>query len=241
MAALASRPGIVQNGAYMKTNLALRPILIAAVAFAVVRGPAWAATGTISANPNPCEIGPGAHDCTAYLTWSTQGVKQARVYVRAEGEKATPEREFGAQPTCAKCGASWIEPGTRYIFTLVDFSSGSRGAVLANVTVTAADSVGGGAISGVMNAAPNPCRIEPGKVDCTTYLSWSSTGPHARVYVRTEGGKPSPEREFGTGHVCEKCGASWIAEGTRYVFTLYDWSTGSRGRALASVVVTAIK
>jgi hypothetical protein len=176
------------------------------------------------------------------VTWSTQGAQHARVYVRAEGERATPEREFEAEPACARCGASWIEPGTRYIFTLVDFSTGSRGEVLANVTVTAADGPGArGGISGVINAAPNPCRIEPGRVDCTTYLSWSSTGEHARVYVRAEGGKPSPEKEFGTGRVCEKCGASWIGEGTRYLFTLYDFSTGSRGRALASVVVTAIR
>lgn len=228
--------------ALMKTNGLRRPILVAVGALVGVWAPSWAATGTISANPNPCEIGPGAHDCTTYLTWSTEGAQHARVYVRTEGEKATAEREFAAEPACAKCGASWIEPGTRYIFTLVDFSTGRRGAVLGNVTVTAADGRGGrGGISGVINAAPNPCRIEPGKVDCTTYLSWSSTGEHARVYVRTEGGKPSPEREFGTGRVCEKCGASWIAAGTRYLFTLYDYSTGNRGRALASLTVTAIK
>jgi hypothetical protein len=244
MAALASRPGIMQNGSYMQINGFDRLIPIAAMAFLGVVGPVWAATGTISANPNPCEIAPGAHDCTTYVTWSTEGVQHARVYVQAEGKGGTPEREFGAETACAKCGASWIEAGARYIFTLVDFSTGSRGAVLATVTVTALNGPAAGADgrSGVINAAPNPCRIPPGKVDCTTVLSWSTIGAeHARVYVTVEGGKPSPEREFGTGRSCEKCTASWIAEGSRYLFTLYDWSTGNRGRALASVVVTAIK
>ena len=204
-------------------NVLRCPIPIAAMAFVVVRGPAWAATGAISANPNPCEIAPGAHDCTTYATWSMQGVVHARVYVRAEGKGGTPEREFGTGAACAKCGANWIEAGARYIFTLVDFSTESRGPVLATVTVTAANGPGARVDdnSGVINAAPNPCRIPQGKVDCTTDLSWSTTGAeHVRVYVTAQGGKASPEREFNTGRACEKCGAGWIAEGTHY--TLYS-------------------
>jgi hypothetical protein len=244
MAELASKPGIVQNGSYMEINGFDRLIPIAAMALLGALGPAWAATGTISANPNPCEIVPGAHECTTYVTWSTEGVQHARVYVRAEGKGGTPEREFAAETACAKCGASWIEAGAQYIFTLVDFSTGNRGAVLATATVTALNgpAVRADGMSGVIVATPNPCRIPPGKVDCTAILSWSTAGAeHARVYVTLEGGKPSPEREFGTGRSCEKCTASWIAEGARYLFTLYDWTTGSRGRALASVVVTATK
>jgi len=228
----------------MKTNRLYLPILLAAIALAAAPGPAWAATGTISANPNPCQIAPGAHDCTTYVTWSTQGAQHARVFVRAEGKGGTPEKEFGNGTACAKCGAGWIEAGDRYIFTLVDFSTGTRGAELATVTVTAVNGPGARTDdrSGVISATPNPCRIEPGKADCTTYLRWSTTGAeHAQVWVKTEGAKPSPEKEFGTGRTCEKCGASWIEAGTRYLFTLYDFSTGNRGRALASVVVTAIK
>jgi hypothetical protein len=234
----------VQNGSYMENHRFERLLRTAALALLPALGSALGATGAISANPNPCEIVPGAHDCTTYLTWSTQGAQKARVYVRAEGKGGTPEREFGAEPACAKCTASWIEAGAQYVFTLVDFSTGSRGAVLATVTVTALNgpAAGAGGMSGVITAAPNPCRIPPGKVDCTAVLTWSTVGAeHARVYVAVEGGKPSPEREFGTGRSCEKCTASWIAEGDRYRFTLYDWSTGNRGRALASVVVTAIK
>ena len=231
--------------AAMDTNRFDRLISIAAMAFVVALGPVWAATGTISANPNPCEIAPGAHDCTTSVAWSTHGVQHARVYVQAEGKKASPEREFGAETACANCKANWIEADTRYIFTLVDFSMGKRGEVLGTVTVTARGgpaAAASGRMSGVIKATPNPCRIPAGKADCTSILTWSTTGAeHARVYVSVEGGKPSPEREFGTGRSCEKCTASWIAAGDRYLFTLYDWSTGSRGRALASVVVTAVK
>ncbi|MGD0361862.1 MAG: hypothetical protein ABSC93_13400 [Bryobacteraceae bacterium] len=206
--------------------------------------PAWAATGTLTANPNPCRIAPGAHECTTYLSWSTEGVQHARVYVRTQGKKAGPEKEFGTGPACAKCGASWIEAGTEYVFTLVDFSAGSRGGVLANITVTGVEGPGAreDGASGTIQAAPNPCRIEPGKADCTSYLSWSTAGTeHVRVFVKAEGAKASAEKEFAREVSCGKCGASWIEANTRYLFTVYDYASGDRGRALASVVVTAIK
>ena len=228
----------------MKITLLHHSILTGVLGMAAMLAPAWAASGRIAAHPNPCEIAPGAHDCTTYLTWTTEGVQHARVFVRGEGKAGTPEREFGNGRACEKCSASWIAEGDRYIFTLVDFSNGRRGEVLATVTVTAVRGPGGRAERGTggIQANPNPCRIPPGKVDCTTELQWFTVGvEHARVYVTAEGRKASPEKEFGTGRACERCEASWIAEGTRYLFTLYDFSSGSRGRALASVVVTAIK
>ncbi len=224
---------------HMKLKLHLAPIV--ALGCAVTAGSAWAATGTLAANPNPCLIAPGAHDCTSNLSWSTQGASQARVFVQAEGKAASAEKEFGSGKACAKCGASWIEANTKYVFTLVDFSSGSRGAVLATVTVTAEGGPrpGNRGAKGTISASPNPCLIMPNKNDCTVYLSWTTTGAeHARVYVKAEGAKASPEKEFGTGKACAKCGASWIEAGTKYLFTLYDFSTGSQGAALDSIVVT---
>jgi len=224
---------------------ARRILLLAVLAFLPALGAGKAAvTGTISAHPNPCEIAPGAHDCTTYLTWSTQGAKHARVYVKAEGAKgSTPEKEFGTGPACAKCGASWIEAGNTYVFTLVDFTEGTRGAVLGTVTVTAVPGKGAPMAreAGTITATPNPCRVAPGKADCTTRLKWETSGAeHARVYVTMEGKNAGPEKEFGTGKAGEQ-NAPWIEPGTRYKFTLYDWTTGSRGRALASVDVTATK
>jgi hypothetical protein len=226
----------------MTINRLHQPILLATLVFAATLGPAWAARGTISANPNPCQIAPGEHHCTTFVTWATEGVQQARVFVRNEGTNGA-EREFGTGAACASCEANWIEAGTRYVFTLVDFSAGSRGAILANVTVTAVGGPGArdNGISGVISAAPNPCRIERGRDHCTTFISWSSTGERARVFVRAEGAKAAEEREFSTVRAQDKAEANWIADGTRYVFKLVDFSTGGRGRELASVVVTAIK
>lgn len=221
----------------------MRVLTIAMLGYLAALGSARSATGTITANPNPCQIAAGAHACTTYLAWSTEGVQQARVTATAEGKGGTLEKEFASGRTCAKCGANWIEAGARYVFRLVDFSSGKKGAVLATVTVTATNPHGEDtAGSGVITAAPNPCRIPPSKVACTTYLAWSSEGiQDARVYVKSTGKTPFPEKEFGTGRSCAKCGASWIEAGTRYLFVLYDFSTGSRGHALSSVVVSAIK
>jgi hypothetical protein len=214
-------------------------IPIAAMAYALAASAAHAATGMIAASPNPCEIAPGAHDCTTYVTWSTQGAERARVYVRIDGKGGTPEKEFGNERRCDRCGASWIEAGARYTFTLVDFSTGARGGELASVTVTA---VKHGDARAVLTASPNPCRIAPGKLNCATTLNWSTEGvEHARVFVTAEGNKPSPEKEFGNARACDNCGANWIEAGTRYLFTLYDFTSGSRGRELASVTVTAIK
>ena len=92
--------------------------------------------------------------------------------------------------------------------------------------------------SGSISASPNPCVIERGQKLCTTHLTWSSQGvKHARVYAVTEGSRGREEKEFSASHMCDRCKAPWIEKDT-YTFTLYDYSTGNRGRALASVTVT---
>jgi len=98
-----------------------------------------AASGTIAANPNPCTIAAGKSACTSYITWTTQGVAHARVYVVDSHKKGNQEQEFGTSLDCAgqKCRAPWIEKGNNYVFTLYDYSSGSRGTALSSVTVTA--------------------------------------------------------------------------------------------------------
>jgi len=109
--------------------------LLAALGFLAAH--AWAASGTIAASPNPCVVPAGANTCTSYITWSTQGVKHARVYVVDSHKKGKEEQEFGTSLSCEgeKCRAPWIEKG-RYVFTLYDYSSGHRGSALATVTVT---------------------------------------------------------------------------------------------------------
>jgi hypothetical protein len=221
--------------------------LISIAVWGMLLAPAWCASGSIAANPNPCKIGQGAHDCTVYVTWSTQGAAHARVFVTTLGKGQEQEKEFASARSCEgqKCPAGWIEAGTDYEFTLYDYSTESRGAVLASVGVKAVNAPGAAVekrASGTINASPNPCRIQPGAAICTTYITWHAEGvEHARVYVAAEGKKTIPEKEFANGRSCEgeKCPASWIEEGDKYVFTLFDTSSGSKGRALASVTVTA--
>jgi len=97
--------------------------------------------GIIEANPNPCRIERRRSDCTTFITWSTRGVTQAKVYVTDDGPRGRRTKEFGSSTACesSRCSAPWIARGKTYEFTLVDFSSGGRGQVLASVTVTATD------------------------------------------------------------------------------------------------------
>jgi hypothetical protein len=223
--------------------------LIPMAAWGMLLAPAWGATGSIAVTPSPCKIERGAHDCTVYVTWSTQGAERARVYVTTLGKGQEQEKEFANARACQeqKCPASWIEAGAKYEFTLYDYSTGSRGAVLASVGVTAANAAGAAVEtgpSGTINASPNPCRIQQGAMKCTSYITWHAEGvQHARVYVMAEGKRTIPEKEFANGRNCigEKCPAEWIEGATRYVFTLFDTSSGEKVRALAKVTVTADK
>ena len=115
-----------------------------------------------------------------------------------------------------------------------------RGAILGTVTVTAVEGQAAPAAgaTGVISAEPNPCRAEPGRVNCAVHISWSSTGEHARIFVRSEGSQASPEREFATGRSGDRVRADWIAPDTRYIFTLVDFSGENRGQELARVVVS---
>jgi hypothetical protein len=96
-------------------------------------------SGTIAANPNPCTIARSASTCTSYITWTTQGVTRARVYLVDMHKKGKEEQEFGTSLDCKgeRCRAPWIKQGNNYVFTLYDYSSGKRGAALSSVTVTA--------------------------------------------------------------------------------------------------------
>jgi len=98
--------------------------------------------------------------------------------------------------------------------------------------------------SGVIAAEPNPCRIEPGQRECTSHITWSTQDvKHARVIVKSEGKEGEKTREFSGSLSCQgrKCPAPWIRPDTRYVFKLYDFSSGSQGRELGVITVTATK
>lgn len=115
-------------------------ILIGVLGAIGLSGRAWAeASGTITANPNPCVMERGASTCTSYITWFTQGATNARVFVLGPHTGGTWESEFANSLACEsdRCPAPWIKKGNSYVFTLYDYSSGRRGRALAAVTVTA--------------------------------------------------------------------------------------------------------
>ena len=75
------------------------------------------------------------------IFWETHGVDHAKVFVTAEGRHQQTEKLFSESANCepGRCRAPWITPGTRYIFTLVDFTRGNRGRVLGNILVRGDD------------------------------------------------------------------------------------------------------
>lgn len=98
--------------------------------------PLFAQTGTITADPNPCEVYLMQDLCTARITWSTQGASYVQVWVQGSGAEQLFAASGGGGPVYAD--APWIsQEGGNYVFRLYDYSSGSRGALLGSVTVTA--------------------------------------------------------------------------------------------------------
>lgn len=91
-----------------------------------------AQTGTISADPNPCEIYLIQDLCLSTISWSSQAVSLVEVWVATSaGESlfATTGRGGPIQKA-----APWIQDQD-YTFSLYDYSSGARGVLLASVTV----------------------------------------------------------------------------------------------------------
>src|SRR5665213_3126232 len=88
------------------------------------------ATGSISANPDPCSLG-GASVCTSTIGWDTSNVSNAFVYVSLNGQPDVlfENNLWGTQD------ASWIQGnGNVYVFAVYDcsfttcMSSGHSGA-----------------------------------------------------------------------------------------------------------------
>jgi hypothetical protein len=93
---------------------------------------------------------------------------------------------------------------------------------------------------GEIRAEPNPCRLEGGREECTVFLHWHTRGvERAKVFVTAEGGRTFKEREFSASKECEgdRCAAPWITHHTKYIFQLFDFTRGDRGRLLSTVEV----
>lgn len=92
--------------------------------------------------------------------------------------------------------------------------------------------------TGSVSASPNPCVIAGGGTQCTSLISWTSSGVSAvEVWVSDQGGAEARFATYGSGTYSQN--ATWILPAPHsYVFTLYDYSSGTRGATLGSKTVT---
>ncbi len=98
-----------------------------------------AQTGSLSASPNPCTIYYTQTLCKAALSWSSSGTTAVQVWVAVDGGAEVLFSSGGSGAQAAD--AEWIQAIKSYVFKLYDYSSGSRGALLASATVTAVTSI----------------------------------------------------------------------------------------------------
>jgi len=116
-------------------------------------------------------------------------------------------------------------------FSLYDYSSGSQGALLSTVVTTGAP---------YLAASLDPCHLA-GAGQCTSTITWNALGyTRAWVFVQDPyswGGVEQPVTAGVSGSI-----AMTSIQGSphQYTFTLWDYSSGSRGANLGSVLVTAV-
>jgi len=185
-------------------------------------------TGSLSISPNPCEVKTFGGTCTATLAWSTQNASAARVFVT---DALGAEQQL-ATTTSGSQSLNWIQAlPQKYTFRLYDYSTGSRGALLATVVV----SVPAPIPSGTLSANPNPCTVSTFGGTCTTTLSWNAQNVGAaRVYVTDAKGA---EQQIATTTSGSQS-LNWIqALPQKYTFKLFDYTAGSRGSTLATLEV----
>ena len=93
-----------------------------------------AATGTISASPNPCEIFLMEDVCTSRISWSASGTSSVQVWVQEGSGSEQLFAAFGGGTHSKDAG--WIpEHVGNYVFRLYDYPGGVRGALPASVVV----------------------------------------------------------------------------------------------------------
>ena len=102
--------------------------------------PLFAQTGSVDSAPNPCIIYFTQSLCTSTVSWSSQGTTSVQVWVSVNGVSESLFASSGSGGAFLQ-DASWIKAINSYVFRLYDYSSGSRGALLASRTVTAITSI----------------------------------------------------------------------------------------------------
>jgi glucose/arabinose dehydrogenase len=181
-----------------------------------------AATGSLSASPNPIQVCDGSGLGVTTMTWSSSGATTVEVHL-----------DSPSGPTFAVTGpgtfnyptGKWVYEG-RTLY-LQNVSSGSPGTTLAS-TVVHLTTQGCWSLS----ASPNPIQVCSGSTGVTT-LTWSSTGA-STVEVHLD--SPSGPRFAVTGPgTFSRATGNWVYEGR--TFYLQNVSSGVPGTTLASTTV----
>jgi len=146
--------------------------------FQVVAPVGGTPAGTLTASPTTCQVTTTNGTCTISLTWTTQYVSAAQIWYTATIGPETPVTTglSGASPVAVQALPQ------HYVFHLWDYSNGSRGAELKNLSVSA---------TGPGTTASNPAiRVDPQKgTPGTTFTITGSglAGGAAKVYVQVPG------------------------------------------------------
>ena len=188
----------------------------------ITRGVRPAASGAITAAPNPCVAAPGESTCSARVSWVTNGVSSPEVTVE-DVSSSKGETLYAAATVSPGDVASWIQPhGATYVFRLYETAGGVR-KLLDSTSVT-----GRGIPMGRISANSNPCGLRSEYERCTARISW--TTDHVRkAEVTVRNAAIRKEMVFGLSVSETEVPAPWIARHAGpYVFALYDVSSGER-------------
>ncbi len=98
-----------------------------------------AQTGSLDASPDPCTIYHTQALCATTLSWTSRGTTAVQVWVSVDGGVETLFASGGSSRK--SMSAEWIQAMKSYVFKFYDYSSGSRGSLLASRRVTAVTSI----------------------------------------------------------------------------------------------------
>ena len=156
------------------------------VSLTVNGGTTGNASGTMTANPATCQVKTVNGTCAISLIWSLKNTTNGQISVTdVLGNQQIVGAVTGSSGTQP---IPWIQAlPQKYIFYLWDYSSGSRGAQLASVPVSASGPSGS---SGSPIVSVSPQRNTPGST--FTILGSGLAPGQATVYIQAPGSSPAP-------------------------------------------------
>ena len=191
-----------------------------------VTGKAPAKPPTISSfTATPTSIGKGERST---LRWKTSNADTLSITPGIGTLTDAQRRVYAIRPL-------QVSPSKTTTYTLK--ATNAAGSVKSSAKVT----VGAPRISGIISVGTlNPCAIETGKAACTAEIQWTVKNTNSVKVYRSANGGAATLFATATGDG-SRVAAGIKGSPNRYVFNLYDYSSGRRGKLLDSVTVTGRK